>query len=459
MSVDRRAFLGAAWAALAARQAIGGGQVLDFTRGTQNPRPDPLVMAVVGINGQGKSHLQCFAAVPGVRIKTICDVDERTWPKAARFAERCGVAKVAFEADFRRVLDDREIDAVSIATPNHQHALQTIWACQAGKDVYVEKPVSHDVFEGRQAVKAARRYGRVVVGGMQQRSYPHVVRAVELLRSGVIGDVHLSRALCFKPRASIGRKPAAPVPAGLHFDLWLGPAPERPFTENLVHYNWHWFWDFGNGDIGNQGAHEMDTARWGLGKTTLPTRVHSAGGYFGEAGDQETPNTQTATLEWPDGKLLQFEVRGLHTHDEHGIRIGNLFYGTEGWMHLDIQGFRTFLGRKEEPGPSMDAVVLGGKEAVGGPKGFTEGEAHESSRFMHRENFVKAVRSRRPEDIRGDILEGHLSSALCHLANVSYRLDRSLVFDPETETFPGDAEANALLSRLGRPPFAIPRDL
>ena len=453
MSVDRRTFLGAAGAAVAGRHGLSSAWA------AQDPGPDPLTMAIVGINGQGKSHLQCFAAVPGVRIKTICDVDERTWPEAARFAERCGVTKVAFEADFRRVLDDREIDAVSIATPNHQHALQAIWACQAGKDVYVEKPVSHDIFEGRQAVKAARRYGRVVVGGMQQRSYPHVVRAVELLRSGVIGDVFLARALCFKPRASIGRKPAAPVPAGLHFDLWLGPAPERPFTENLVHYNWHWFWDFGNGDIGNQGAHEMDTARWGLGKTTLPTRVHSAGGHFGEPGDQETPNTQTATFEWPDGKLLQFEVRGLHTHDEHGIRIGNLFYGTEGWMHLDIQGFRTFLGRKEEPGPSMDAVVLGGKESVGGPKGFTEGEAHETSRYMHRENFVKAVRSRRPEDIRGDILEGHLSSALCHLANVSYRLDRSLVFDPETEAFPGDGEANALLSRPGRPPFAIPRDL
>ena len=453
MSTDRRTFLGAAWA------AVAGGRILDSVWAAPDPGPDPLVLAIVGINGQGKSHLQCFAAVPGVRIKTICDVDERVWPEAARLAERCGVGKVGFEADLRRVLDDPEIDAVSIATPNHQHALQTIWACQAGKDVYVEKPVSHDVFEGRQAVKAARRHGRVVVAGMQQRSYPHVIRAVELLRSGVIGDVYLARGLCFKPRASIGRKPAAPVPPGLHFDLWLGPAPERPFTENLVHYNWHWFWDFGNGDIGNQGAHEMDTARWGLGRTTLPTRIHSTGGYFGEPCDQETPNMQTATFEWPDGKLLQFEVRGLHTHDERGLRIGNFFYGTEGWMHLDINGFRTFLGRKEEPGPSMDAVVLGGKESVGGPKGFSEGEAHESSRYMHRENFVKAVRSRRPEDVRGDILDGHLSSALCHLANVSYRLDRSLVFDPETESFPSDAEANALLARPGRPPFAIPRDL
>jgi predicted dehydrogenase len=450
--IDRRTFMAVAGGA-------AGGRILNLESSSQDSRSDPLVVAVVGIHGQGKSHLQCFAAVPGVRIKTICDVDERTWPEAARFAERCGVAKVGFEADFRRVLDDREIDAVSIATPNHQHALQTIWACQAGKDVYVEKPVSHDLGEGRQAVKAARRYGRVVVGGMQQRSYPHVIEAVERLRSGVIGDVYLARGLCFKPRPSIGRKGAFPVPPGLDFDLWLGPAPERPFTENLVHYNWHWFWDFGNGDIGNQGVHEMDAARWGLGQTTLPTRVHSTGGYYGEPCDQETPNTQTATFEWPDGKVLQFEVRGLATHDEHGIRIGNLFYGTEGWMHLDIQGFRTFLGPKGEPGPSMDAVVIGGTASVGGPAGFIEGEAHESSRFMHREHFVKAVRSRKPADVRGDILEGHLSSALCHLANVSYRLKRSLVFDPETETFPGDAEASALLSRPGRAPFAIPRDL
>jgi predicted dehydrogenase len=417
---------------------------------------DTITMAVVGINGQGKSHLQCFSAMDGVRVKTICDVDERIWSDVRHYADKCGSSNVKLEADIRRVLDDKEVDAISIATPNHWHSLMAIWACQAGKDVYVEKPVSHNVFEGRQAVKAARQYGRIVVAGMQQRSFPHVQEAVRLLREGVIGEVHRARALCFKPRIDIGRKPETAIPAGLHYDLWLGPAPYRPFTENYVHYNWHWFWDFGNGDIGNQGVHEMDTARWGLGKTTLPRKIFSTGGMFAYNSDQETPNCQIATYEWEDGKSLTFEVRGLDTNDEQGLSIGNLFYGSKGWMKVDIDGFQTYLGRHNEPGPAMNASVDKSRTAIGGPKGFIEGNAHETSRFMHRENFIKAIRQRTPESIFADIEEGHLSSALCHLANISYRLQRQLLFDPGREQFVHDEQADHYLTQMYRYPFIVP---
>ncbi len=228
---------------------------------------DEITMAVVGINGQGKSHLRCFNAIDGVRIKTICEVDERLYPGALEFAGNLGIGDVHFESDLRRVLDDKDIDAVSIATPEHWHALQTIWACQAGKDVYVEKPVSHNIREGRISCDAARKYNRIVASGTQQRSFPHIQKAVRQLHEGVIGDVYMAKGLCFKARDSIGHKENSPAPDGVHYDLWLGPAPLRPFNENRFHYNWHWFWDYGCADIGNQGVHEIDTARWGLNKT------------------------------------------------------------------------------------------------------------------------------------------------------------------------------------------------
>ena len=449
----RRSFLGNAAGAGAAVALAGSAAGRAFARN------DEITLAVVGINGQGSSHLTCFSAVPGVRIKTICEMDERLYGGAEKLARSLGVEKVQFEPDIRRVLEDKDIDAISVATPEQWHSLMVIWACQAGKDVYVEKPVSHNIREGRKAVEAARKYGRIVAAGTQQRSFPHVQEAVRLLRSGVIGEVYMAKGLCFKPRESIGRKPDAPVPQGVHYDLWLGPAPQRPFSENRFHYNWHWFWDYGCGDIGNQGVHEMDTARWGLGKNTHPRKIHSVGGYFAFKSDQETPNTQLATYEWEDGKILQFEVRGLYTNDESRLMIGNLFYGSEGWMHLDIEEFRTFLGRKDEPGPSGKAVLVTEEGGIGGPQGFTETGAHGSSRIMHRRNFIEAVRSRQVSDLTADILEGHLSSALCHLANISYRLGRELRFDPQSERFVGDEQADAYLTREYRQPYVVPEEV
>jgi len=430
--------------------------VADFLAQKSYSKNDEITMAVVGIHGQGQSHLRCFNDIPGVKVKTICDVDERLFADAQKLAKDLGIDKIHFEYDLRRVLDDKDIDAISIATPEHWHSLQTIWACQAGKDVYVEKPVSHNIWEGRKSVEAARKYNRIVAAGTQQRSYPHVIEAIKLLHSGVIGDVYMAKGLCFKPRESIGRKTDSPVPDGVHYDLWLGSAPWRPFNENRFHYNWHWFWDYGCADIGNQGVHEIDTARWGLNKRTHPNKIHCVGGYFAFNSDQETPNTQLATFEWDDGKLLQFEVRGLYTNAEDDLKIGNLFYGTEGWMHLNIEGFSTFLGREDEPGPSMDANIAVEQSGIGGPQGFLEGYAHASSRLIHRANFIQALRSRNVTDLSADILEGHVSSSLCHLANLSYRLGRELRFDSHSEQFIGDDQANGYLTKEYRFPYVVP---
>jgi predicted dehydrogenase len=333
------------------------------------------------------------------------------------------------------VLDDKNVDCISIATPNHWHALATIWACQAGKDVYVEKPSSHNIWEGRKQIEAARKYKCIVQHGTQNRSAGAVQEAMALLREGVIGEVYMARALCFKNRGSIGFHPDEDAPPpGVHYDIWLGPAPKRKFNKNRFLYQWHWNWAYGNGDIGNQGVHQMDIARWGLGRQ-LPTKVCSMGGRFTYEDQGETPNTQVSTLQYEDGAMLVFEVRGRETNAEEKLerelKIGNLFYGSKGYMAIHGNRFKTVVNGK--PGPNGD----GGGE-------------------NHIHNFHRAVRSRKVSDLTADIEEGHYSSALCHLANVSYRLGRSLEFDPKTETFKDDKEANALLSRRYRSPFVIP---
>jgi len=332
----------------------------------------------------------------------------------------------------RKVLDDKDIDAVSIATPNHWHALAAIWACQAGKDVYVEKPVSHNVSEGRRMVEAARKYGRIVQTGTQCRSHQGIQDAVEFLRAGKLGKLYMAKGLCYKPRGSIGHKADAPVPQGVDYNLWLGPAPERPFNPNRFHYNWHWFWDYGNGDLGNQGIHQMDIARWGLGKAEFPKAVQTSGGRFGYSDDGQTPNTELVAFEFDDCEL-QFEVRGLSTNDEAGVRVGNLFYGTEGVMAIpSYTTWQTFLGPKLEKGP-----------------GGTGGGDHYA-------NFLKAVKSRDAKSLSADIEEGHLSSAYCHLGNIAYRLGRKLQINPSTESFVNDSEADSYLTRSYRAPFVVP---
>jgi predicted dehydrogenase len=393
---------------------------------------DKIRVAVLGVNGRGKDHIKGFQSQPGVEVVMLCDPDRNIADeRALQFFDTYNKT-VKVVQDLRRVFDNKDIDAVSIATPNHWHALATIWACQAGKDVYVEKPVSHNVSEGRRMVEAARKYDRIVQTGTQCRSHKGMQDAVDFLRSGKLGQIYMAKGLCYKPRGSIGHKPDGPVPANVDYDIWLGPAPKRPFNPNRFHYNWHWNWDYGNGDLGNQGIHQMDLARWGLGKNELPKAVMASGGRFGYSDDGQTPNTLLVGFDFDDCEL-QFEVRGLPTNAEQQVKIGDIFYGTQGILAItSYEAWQTFLGPKLEPGP-------GGK---GGGDHFA--------------NFVKAAKARDHKLLNADIEEGHLSSAYCHLGNIAYRLGRKLHINPSTESFVNDSEADSMLTREYRAPFVVP---
>jgi predicted dehydrogenase len=435
-------------------------------------------VAVAGINGRGGSHISEFGGGKESQITYLIDPDSRLFESRTKSVKNKGGNTPTCVQDFRLALDDKNVDVLSIAAPNHWHAPLTIFAVQAGKDVYVEKPASHNISEGRIAVELARKHNRIVQHGTQGRTGNTGSYAAELAKSGKVGKLLVSRGLCYKGRASINFKEPSAPPSQLDFNLWLGPAQERPYHGNLVHYNWHWFWDFGNGDIGNQGVHEIDKARWGIPGATLPKSVISIGGRFGYKDQGETANTQIAIFDYGDTQLI-FEVRGLKTEKFHGQGTGNIYHYEEGAL----------AGGKFFPKGSDKPIDLDFKpEIKRGPGG------------GHFGNFLAAVRSRKVEDLNADILEGHYSSALCHLANASYRLGtdvaydsqmkafgdnkaavesiermnehlkgnglkledltyrvgRMLRFDPQAEKFVGDEQANTLLTRNYRAPFAIP---
>ena len=408
---------------------------------------DRLNTAVVGVNGRGKSHIRAVAGNSGMHVAAVVDIDQSVAEKAVAYTKQHQQEAPKEYRDLRDMLADKEIDVVTIATTNHWHALSTIWAVQAGKDVYCEKPASHNIWEGRKMVEAARKYKRMVQVGQQSRSTPYKIEAIQRLREGVIGEVYMAKGLCFKRRKSIGATAVSAVPPGVDYDIWLGPAQPYEFKQNRFHYNWHWHWAFGNGDIGNQGVHQMDVARWGLGIDHLPEHAFSAGGHFVYDDDQETPNTQHVTFDY-GGRMLQFEVRGLITGGECRLledsgggnnTIGVLFFGSDGFLTISNRGYQTYLGEKRTPGPSRSA------------DGDTTG--------LHFENFRKAVLSRRVSDLNCDVLEGHLSAALCHLANISYRTGDKLLFDPEAESFVGNFGANTLLKRDYRAPWIVPEEV
>ena len=434
-SMDRRGFIRSSGSAAAVLSAASYSRV----KGAN----ERIAVGVVGLRGRGKSHISAFVNHPEAEVAALVDIDQAVLERAAVATRKEQGRKPAEYADLRKMLEDKSIDAVSIATPNHWHALMTIWACQAGKDVYVEKPASHNIFEGRKMIEAARKYKRMVQVGTQSRSIEHKVKAIELLRDGVIGEIYQAKGLCFKRRRTIGSRQPGDVPPGVDYDLWTGPAEKVVFRENRFHYNWHWHWAFGNGDIGNQGVHEMDIARWGLGKNALPPVALSSGGHFINDDDQETPNTQQAIFDYGDSQLI-FEVRGLITGGEAGMQhgantIGNIFLGSKGYMTVDLNGFRTYLGENRELGPSMFYV-----------------EPRRWAYLPHFGNFLQAVKSRKHTDLHADIVEGHLSAALCHMANISYRTKQRLEFDPHTEKFTNSDAANKLLTRDYREPFVVP---
>jgi len=435
---------------------------------------DRVVTASIGVRGQGNSLKRGFARLKNVEIKTLCDIDANLAPERINDERLADVAtfKPGFVQDLRRVMDDKDIDAVVIATPNHWHALATIWGLQAGKHVYVEKPASHTVWEGRKMVEAAARYNRIVQVGTMNRSRPAVRDAIKFIHDGGLGKVYMARGLCFKPRPNIGKYPDGPMAPGeqyklnerstsyeptydvsylskVDYDLWLGPAPKRPFNRNRFHYNWHWHWDYGNADSGNQGPHQFDIARWGLQKQEHPLKIRSTGGYFAGEASQETPDTLTTLFEYGDGAILEFATRGGFTNSEAPVKIGNLFYGTKGWLWIEESGkkWQSFLGPKDEKGPGADT-----SDPNEGPTGLTTTE------YPHYQNFIDAIRADDPKILTCGVLDGHLSSALPHLGNISYRVGRALQFDGKAERFVGDKDADRLLMRDGgyRRGFEIP---
>jgi predicted dehydrogenase len=476
-----------ATAAAAAATSVSG-PLLAAEPQSKSPN-ERLSVAVVGVRGRGGSHLGAFSGRDDTEVTYICDPDERVGESRVKStAERQQGRAPKYVKDMREVFDDPSVDIVTVATPNHWHALCGIWAIQAGKDVYVEKPVSHNVSEGRRIVEAARKYGKIVQTGTQSRSNPGMRDAIEYMHSGKLGNVTEARGLCYKRRRSIGDKGKYPVQSTIDYNLWLGPAPapvpsegETGFTtRRQFHYDWHWQFDYGNGDLGNQGIHQMDICRWGLGVSDIGTGVLSYGGRLGYEDAGDVANTQVCIHGYGD-KMLIFEVRGLETNGYKGANVGNIFTGSEGYLVMTSYN----SGSAFDPDGNLVKKFSGGAD--------------------HYDNFVKAVRSRNTDDLNADIEEGHLSSALCHLGNISYRLgsqvklaeapDRlasatlgesaekastlerfrehlsenevdpdnteislgaQLAVDPAKESFVGNEKANAMLTREYRAPFVVP---
>jgi predicted dehydrogenase len=387
--------------------------------------------------GRGQDHYEHLSQIPNVRITHVVDIDERHFKTSLPFLKTKYGGDPKTETDFRRVLEDKEVDAVTIAAPDHWHALMTVWACQAGKDVYCEKPISHNIVEGRRMIEAARRNNRIVQVGTQRRSGAVAAKAAQFLREGGLGKIYAGKTVVYRQRDPIGVVANSPVPPDVHYDLWLGPAPSRPFNENHFHYHWHFLWEYGTGDLGNTGVHSIDVTRWLIGKQEHPRTVFCSGGLYegGAQTDQTTPNTQYATYRYADGTELHCDLRNWYTGPPEAQ--GVFIYGAKGWLKLGENKAQVYFGKKNEPGPTITADENG------------------DSGQVHFQNFIDCIRSRKSENLKAQIEEGHFSTALCHLGNVAYRVGRSLTFDGATERFVGDDEANNLLGRTYRAPFTL----
>jgi predicted dehydrogenase len=391
-------------------------------------KEDILNVAVVGVRGRGMDHVGGFAGKHGCAVTTICDVDEAVIGKAMTHVKKVQGNEPKYVKDVRKLVEDPKIDIISIATPNHWHALAAILALQNGKHVYVEKPVSHNVSEGRRIVEFAQKYNKICQAGTQCRSMKGTQEAIKFIHDGKLGKLKVARGLCYKPRGSIGKvNNEQQPPKTMDYDLWCGPAPYKlPHHASLVfgtvHYDWHWLWDYGNGDLGNQGIHQMDVARWGLNKNELAKSAFSVGGRFGYVDDGETPNTQVCVFDYGDAELI-FEVRGLSTKDYKGAKVGNVFHCTDGY--LVCTGYDKALAFDND-GKLIRKFDGGGD---------------------HYGNFVSAIRANKPEMLAGHIEQGHLSSALCHLANISYRLGTDQTFDKTRTALGDDKEAAETLER------------
>jgi predicted dehydrogenase len=434
MDINRRSFT---QASVAAGALAASGQLLGAN--------DRIRLGLIGSGRRGRV-VASAAAKAGAGIATLCDLDERV-------IRSCGVeiAKVQKTApatvkDFRRVLDDKNIDGVIIATPDHWHARLAILACQAGKDVFVEKPLSQTIFEGQQMREAARKYKRIVQVGTQRRSTEHFRSAIDYVASGKLGKVCQIKAWIYEMRPSIGKPPDSDPPAGVDYDAWLGPAPKRPFNPNRFHYNWRFFWDYGNTELGNQGVHVLDVALWGIQKlrgmeNCMPKRITTTGGIYWLDDAKEVPDTQVVAYEY-DNLMLTFELRAfardhifhqgkLAPGDPGSAEFFTAFYGTEGTLLVDMSGWKVYT-----------------KDRGIGPEAAPSGGSHEK-------DFLDCMRSRALPN--SDVEIGRLSTTLCHLGNIAYRVGHPVKFDAKTESFPGDAQANALLTKAYRKPYELPK--
>ncbi|MBL7186004.1 MAG: Gfo/Idh/MocA family oxidoreductase [Phycisphaerae bacterium] len=364
-------------------------------------------IAIVGLRKKGKEHLEIFPKVPGVRIVALCDADTQFLDiEARKFEDRN--EKVTRYVDYRRLLDDKDIDAVVVVAPDHWHALMTVWACQAGKDVYVEKPLSHNIWEGRKMVQAARKYERIVQTGSQNRSDVGLRAAVEYVKQGNLGAIKLVRALSYGLRESIGRvNGPQPIPASLDYNLFQGPAPLVPLMRENLHYDWHWFWDTGSGEVGNLGAHNVDESRWVIGQREVAPRAISIAGRVGMNDDGQTPNTQITFFDYEPAPII-YEVRGLRRRK--GLRATEHYKGTSFGMVIQCEGGYFAGGRGGGWAYDNDGKRTRQFPGDGG--------------IGHQANFIEALRSRNISDLRADVLEGHVTATLCHMANISYRLGR-----------------------------------
>lgn len=429
-SVDRRSFLGQAAGATAATAAVAA--LPEAVRAA--PDDGPLVVGFIGCGGMGSGHLRLLAARRDVRLAYLCDVDSQRLAASVKQAENAGQKTPQAVDDLRKILDDKSVQAVFIATPDHWHAPAAILAADAGKHVYVEKPCSHNLLEGRLMIEAARRNKIVMQVGTQSRSTPHVMKAIEKLQSGAIGKVLVAKAWNSQRRGSIGKvQPSAPPPH-LNFDLWLGPTPERPYQANLLHGVWRWWYDFGAGDIGNDGVHDIDLARWGLGVTTHPTRIAALGAKLVFDDDQQWPDTQYIVYEYApetaggQGRQLIFEQRIWSPYVQEGYENGDAFYGTDGLLLLGKSGGYQLFG----PRNKLIESVAGAAPDLA----------------AHHNNFFACIRS--GERPAADIEINHLSTALCHLGNIATQVGRVVRFDPQKEAVLDDAPAQALTRRTYR---------
>lgn len=424
--INRREFLGTS-AANAAGMAAAGVVGWSGVAGAKTVPSERVSVGVIGVRSQGKTLAEALAAFPDVTVAAICDVDEALLPQTARGIEAIQGHSPWMATDFQRLLDDSAIDAVVIATPDHWHAPMMVRACQAGKDVYVEKPVSHSLAEGMAMIAAARKHRRVVQAGLQQRSGAHFHSAIAFVQSGKLGEVHLAKAWTVHQRKSIGFKKNASVPAGVDYDLWLGPAPNRPFNPNRFHYNWHWFWDYGTGELGNWGVHLLDVARWGLG-VDFPTQVSAVGGKHHFHDDQETPDTLFVSFAYP-AETITWEHRLWSSHGQEGRSAAVAFVGDRGTLIVDRGGWKVY-GQKDSPAAGASDLLE-----------------------PHLRNFVDCIKTR--DETACGIETGHVSSALCHLGNLAYRLGRSINVNPVSGSITDDTAARQFAAREYRAPWAV----